>query len=78
MREQFEDYRNKTKTVLNMLEWCFESPNCVCHFLSNTIEIMYHHYELEQDVFYITVKGVDFEFTDFNNVVNFLTSYIGG
>lgn len=78
MREDYERYRDTMRVVLDVLERCFEKPNCMCHFLSNTIDIMYHHYEREQDVFYITVKGVDFEFVDFNNVVNFLVAYIGG
>ena len=78
MREDYERYRDTMRVVLDVLERCFNSPNCMFHIMHNTIDIMYHHYELEQDVFYITVKGVDFEFVDFNNVVNFLVAYIGG
>lgn len=73
IKEDFEEYKRKTEKVLSVLARCFENPNCIIH--EGNTELMYRKYVDEGETFYITERGVDFEFSKLEYIVNFL---IGG
>lgn len=77
MRKDYERYREVMRTILDVLERCFDKPNCVIH--EGDIELMYRSYAVEEaNRIFITVKDIDFEFSSFDNAVNFLVGYMGG
>lgn len=70
MIEEYKEYKNRTARVLSVLGRCFDNPNCIIH--EGELELMYKAEEGESEKFFLTVRGIDFEFDRLEKVIYFL------